>query len=73
MSEKDRQKKDGQDKNKKNQRMREDIAERQQNAAPPKRGSNSKGEDRGQQEKRRFLNRNAEQSSRKNSATDSHK
>ena len=66
MSDKDRQKKDGQDKNKKNQRMREDIAERQQNAAPAKRGSNSKGEDRGQQEKRRFLNRNAEQSSRKN-------
>lgn len=73
MSEKDRKKKDGQDKNKKNQRMREDIAERQLNAAQPKRGSNSKGEDRGQQEKRRFLNRNAEQSSRKNSAADSHK
>jgi hypothetical protein len=54
MSQKDRQKKDGQDKNKKNQRMREDITERQQNAEPRERGSNSKGEDRGQQEKRRF-------------------
>jgi hypothetical protein len=54
MSDKDRRKKDGQDKNKKNQRMREDIAERQQDAAPRERGSNSKGEDRGQQEKRRF-------------------
>ena len=54
MSEKDRQKKDGKNKNKKNQRMREDIAERHQNAGPRERGSNSKGEDRGQQEKRRF-------------------
>ena len=54
MSQKDRQKKDGQDKNKKNQRMREDLAERQQDAAPRERESNSKGEDRGQQEKRRF-------------------
>ncbi len=72
MSEKDRKKKDGQDKNKKNQRMREDIAERHQNAAPRKRGSNTMGEDRGQQEKRRFLNRDAEQASRKNSAADLH-
>lgn len=53
MSDKDRQKKDGQDTNKKNQRMREDVEERQRNAAPRERESNSKGEDRGQQEKRR--------------------
>lgn len=54
MSDKDRKKKDGKNKDKKNQRMREDIAERHQNAAPRERGSNSMGEDRGQQEKRRF-------------------
>ena len=54
MSEKDRQKKDGGDKNKKNQRMREDVEERHKNATPRERESNSKGEDRGQQEKRRF-------------------
>jgi hypothetical protein len=54
VSEKDRKKKDGQDKNKKNQRMREDVEERHKNAAPRERESNSKGEDRGQQEKRRF-------------------
>jgi hypothetical protein len=53
MSDKDRLKKDGKDKNKKNQRMREDIAFRQQTAAPREKGSNSKGEDRGAQEKRR--------------------
>jgi hypothetical protein len=53
MSDKDRQKKDGKNKDKKNQRMREDIAFRQQTAAPREKGSNSKGEDRGAQEKRR--------------------
>ena len=52
MSDKDRQKKDGKDKNKKNQRMRDDLAYRQQTAAPKKRESNSKGEDRGNWEKR---------------------
>ena len=52
MSDKDRKKKDGGDKNKKNQRMREDIAERQQTAAPREKESISKGEDRGQREKR---------------------
>ena len=54
MSDKDRQKKDGRNKNKKNQRMHEDVAERHQDAAPRQPESNSKGEDRGQQEKRRF-------------------
>ena len=54
MLDEDRQKKDGENKNKKNQRMHEDVAERQQDAAPRERESNSKGEDRGQQEKRRF-------------------
>ena len=34
MSDKDRKKKDGQDTNKKNQRMRETVQERQENAAP---------------------------------------
>jgi len=53
MSDKDRRKKDGKNKDKKNQRMREDIALRQQTAAPREKGSNSKGEDRGAQEKRR--------------------
>ena len=52
MSEKDRQKKDGQDKNKKNRRMREDISCRHQTAAPREKESTSKGEDRGQREKR---------------------
>ena len=54
MSDKDRQKKDGRDKNKKDQRMHEDVAQRDQNAAPRQRESNSKGEDRGQQERRRY-------------------
>jgi hypothetical protein len=54
MSDKDRRKKDGQKSEKKNHRMREDVAERHQNAAPREPRSNSKGEDRGQQEKRRF-------------------
>lgn len=53
MSEKDRQKKDGENKDKKNQRMRDDISQRHQNAGPRERGSNSKGEDRGHQERRR--------------------
>lgn len=39
MSDKDRQKKDGKDKNQKNQNMREDVARRKQNSstrpAPP--------------------------------------
>jgi hypothetical protein len=54
MSDKDRKKKDGQNKDKKNQRMREDVAERHQNAGPREREKNTMGEDRGQQEKRRF-------------------
>lgn len=52
MSNKDRKKKDGKNKDKKNQRMREDLAYRKQTAGPRERGSNSKGEDRGAQEKR---------------------
>jgi hypothetical protein len=35
MSDKDRRKKDGQDKNKKNQAMREDVARRHEQAGPP--------------------------------------
>lgn len=54
MSDKDRQKKDGRNKNKKTQRMHEDEAQRHENAAPRQRESNSKGEDRGQQERRRY-------------------
>lgn len=52
MSNKDRKKKDGKNKDKKNQRMREDLAYRKQTAGPRERGSNSKGEDRGAQERR---------------------
>ena len=54
MSDKDRKKKDGENKDKKNKRMREDVAERRENAAPREREGNVMGEDRGQQEKRRF-------------------
>jgi hypothetical protein len=53
MSDKDRQKKEGRDTNKKNQQMREDEVERHKDAVPRAPESNSKGEDRGQQEKRR--------------------
>ena len=53
MSDKDRQKKEGRDTNKKNQQMREDEVERHKDAVPRAPESNSKGEDRGQQGKRR--------------------
>ena len=39
MSDKDRKKKDGQNTNKKNQRMREAVLERHENAAPSRRSA----------------------------------